>query len=142
MDAIHGVVVVTAPDMVSVIAAALLAHSPRSAMESRIGPTVTSYCACGAEIGEEPPLEWPAQNHAAHQARAVLAAITEASPANIRIIDTDSELQAAPVRIIVQAADGTVAARYDAERGVLFGDNRPFPWSVLRAPAVVLREAQ
>lgn len=65
----------------------------------------------------------------------------EAAPPAYRVIDTDAELQAAPDRIIVQAADGTVATRYDAECGVVFGYSRTFPWSVLRAPAVVLREA-
>lgn len=48
------------------------------------------------------------------------------------------DLSAAPVGTVVRAADGTIAARYDATRGVVFGDDRPFPWRILKAPAVVL----
>lgn len=43
-----------------------------------------------------------------------------------------------PAGTVVRAADGSIAARYDVERGVVFGDDRPFPWSVLRAPATIL----
>lgn len=47
-------------------------------------------------------------------------------------------LDEVPVGTVVRAADGTIAARYDHQRGVIFGDDRPFPWEVLQAPAVVL----
>ena len=51
---------------------------------------------------------------------------------------TQKDLDDAPVGTVVRAADGTIAARYDHQRGVIFGDDRPFPWEVLQAPAVVL----
>lgn len=51
---------------------------------------------------------------------------------------TDAEIAAVPTGTVVRAADGTIAARFDTERGVVFGDERPFAWNVLRAPALVL----
>lgn len=51
---------------------------------------------------------------------------------------TAEELAAAPRGTIVRAADDTIACRFDDQLGVVFGDDRPFPWSVLRAPAMVL----
>lgn len=47
-------------------------------------------------------------------------------------------LMTVPAGTVVRAVDGTIACRYDETRGVVFGDERPFPWTVLRAPAVVL----
>lgn len=60
----------TAPDMVSIIAAALRWHQ----IVSR------SNCACGQRLtfGPFKPLKTHDDAHAAHQARAVLAAISEA----------------------------------------------------------------
>lgn len=55
-----------------------------------------------------------------------------------RILKTDAELATVVRGTVVHAKDGTIACRYDAERGVVFGDERPFPWSLLRAPATVL----
>ncbi|TLF74078.1 hypothetical protein [Nocardia cyriacigeorgica] len=60
----------------------------------------------------------------------------------VRVIETDDELVAASHGIVVRAKDGTIAARFDQVHGVVFGDDRPFPWSVLRAPAVVLWEPE
>ena len=51
---------------------------------------------------------------------------------------TQDELAAVPHGTVVRCSDGTIAARYDDTRGVTFGDERPFPWAVLRAPAVQL----
>lgn len=45
----------------------------------------------------------------------------------------------APVRSVVfNHADGTIAARFDERHGVVFGDDRPFPWDVLRGPLTLL----
>ena len=45
----------------------------------------------------------------------------------------------APVRSVVfNQADGTIAARFDERHGVVFGDDRPFPWDVLRGPLTLL----
>lgn len=57
-----------------------------------------------------------------------------------RAIETDAELNDVPAGIVVRAKDGTIAARHPSGVGVVFGDDRPFPWSVLRAPATVLYE--
>ena len=53
-------------------------------------------------------------------------------------ITTAVQLDALPVGTVVRATDGTIACRYDQRLGVVFGDDRPFPWSVLKPPAVVL----
>ena len=58
------------------------------------------------------------------------------------VIEDQEELQQLPRGVVVRAKDGTIAARFDSEYGVVFGDDRPFPWSVLQAPAVVLWEAE
>lgn len=55
-----------------------------------------------------------------------------------RHLGTDAHVAAVPIGTVVRADDGTIAARFDTERGVVFGDERPFPWAVLRAPAIVL----
>jgi hypothetical protein len=51
---------------------------------------------------------------------------------------TDAEVQAAPLRSVLRVADGSIVARFDERYGVVFGDDRPFPWTVCRAPAIVL----
>lgn len=53
-------------------------------------------------------------------------------------ITTTTQLEAVPVGHVVRSAAGTIAARFDQDRGVVFGDNRPFPWIALELPATVL----
>jgi len=53
-------------------------------------------------------------------------------------ITTAEELDALPVGSVVRSAADTIAARYDSQRGVVFGDDRSFPWSNLNLPATVL----
>lgn len=53
-------------------------------------------------------------------------------------ITTTTQLEAVPVGHVVRSAAGTIAARFDQDRGVVFGDNRPFPWIALDLPATVL----
>ena len=53
-------------------------------------------------------------------------------------ITTTTQLEALPVGHVVRSAAGTIAARFDQDRGVVFGDNRPFPWIALELPATVL----
>lgn len=53
-------------------------------------------------------------------------------------IEDQAELMAVPRGTIVHASDGTIAARFNDEFGVVFGDERPFKWAVLTAPATVL----
>lgn len=56
----------------------------------------------------------------------------------IRELHTDAEVQAVPLRTVVRAHDGTIAARFDDEKGVVFGLAGYFPWNILRAPAQIL----
>lgn len=69
---------------------------------------------------------------AARLARELLTA------AKARRIETDAELHAVGRGVVVRAKDGTIAARFDERFGVVFGDDRPFSWSALHAPATVL----
>ncbi|CAN5734382.1 hypothetical protein BH09ACT7_BH09ACT7_45670 [soil metagenome] len=55
-----------------------------------------------------------------------------------RTISTVEELDRLPVGVVVRSAEGTIACRFDATRGVVFGDDRPFPWLRLASTARVL----
>ncbi|ANW63988.1 hypothetical protein BCA37_10630 [Mycobacterium sp. djl-10] len=54
------------------------------------------------------------------------------------MIDTTDDLYAVPRGAVVLSRAGTIAARFDATNGVVFGDDRPFPWRELALPVVVL----
>lgn len=54
------------------------------------------------------------------------------------VVSTSEALTAVPAGTGVASADGTIAARFDTDRGVVFGDDRPFLWDLLTTPAVVL----
>ncbi len=43
-----------------------------------------------------------------------------------------------PAGVIVQSADGTIACRHTRGVGVVFGDERPFPWDRLSLPITIL----
>lgn len=61
------------------------------------------------------------------------------SARRLDVIGSVDELGALPPESIVKTEDGTVACRfYDGVHGVLFGDDRPFKWSVLQPPALLL----
>lgn len=53
-------------------------------------------------------------------------------------ISTDEELDAVPVGAIVRSSAGTIACRFDSTHGVVFGDERPFPWRKLALDALLL----
>lgn len=53
-------------------------------------------------------------------------------------VTTPEQLAAVPVGAIVRSAAGTIACRYDATRGVIFGDDRSFPWHKLHLPCRIL----
>lgn len=55
-----------------------------------------------------------------------------------RIIETPGDLDRLPARSVVRSSAGTIAARFDGRNGVVFGDDRPFPWHQLALPATVL----
>jgi hypothetical protein len=57
---------------------------------------------------------------------------------NARIVSTHSEAAALPPRTVVSSAGGTIACRYDAGRGLVFGDERTFCWDVLELPLRIL----
>lgn len=54
------------------------------------------------------------------------------------LITTPEGREAVPVGTVIHSADGTIACRYDATRGVVFGDDRSFPWKILALPLTVL----
>ena len=53
-------------------------------------------------------------------------------------ITTAAGLDALPVGSVVLSAAGTIGCRYDETRGIVFGDDRCFPWGVLELPLAVL----
>jgi hypothetical protein len=53
-------------------------------------------------------------------------------------IDTKDQLYALPRAAVVISSAGTLAQRFDTDRGALFGDDRPVRWGDLTLPAVVL----
>lgn len=55
-----------------------------------------------------------------------------------RTISTVEELDRLPIGVVVRSAEGSIACRFDATRGVVFGDERPFPWLRLALTARVL----
>lgn len=86
------------------------------------------------EIAEDPWANWAA--HVPVDLAAELLALRKVQTA--RHIETNSELHAVEPGTVVRATDGTIAARFNKTHGVVFGDDRPFPWIVLRAPAEIL----
>lgn len=59
-------------------------------------------------------------------------------PSRGTLLTDQAQLAAVPPRSVVRAADGTLAARFSDELGAVSGHDRPFLWSVLRVPALVL----
>lgn len=57
-----------------------------------------------------------------------------------REVRTAAELDALRVGSVVRSSAGTIACKCEATRGVVFGDDRTFPWLKLAAPATVLHE--
>ncbi|WP_299091895.1 hypothetical protein [uncultured Microbacterium sp.] len=56
-------------------------------------------------------------------------------------ISTVAQLQDVPIGTIVRSAAGTIASRFDQDNGVVFGDDRPFPWEMLQLPVTVVLTA-
>lgn len=68
-----------------------------------------------------------------HLAKGAIQAI-----ADFRTVEDAADV---PVRAVAfNKADGSIVARFDEENGVVFGEDRPFPWSseYLRGPLVLL----
>ncbi|MFD6030496.1 hypothetical protein ACFWE5_07255 [Cellulosimicrobium funkei] len=55
-----------------------------------------------------------------------------------RTITTAAGRDGLPRCTVVYSADGTIAGRYDTDRGVVLGDERTFPWSMLQPPLRIL----
>jgi hypothetical protein len=55
-----------------------------------------------------------------------------------RTVRTVEDLDHVPARAIVRSEAGTIACRFDGRNGVVFGDDRPFPWHKLALPALLL----
>lgn len=69
---------------------------------------------------------------------AIADAILAAGYRKPRVVTTARELEAVPRGVVLRSKAGTIAARFDAVNGVVFGDDRPFPWGIVDLPAVVL----
>lgn len=55
-----------------------------------------------------------------------------------RTIETVEQLDAVPRGAIIRSDAGSIVCRYDAYHGVAFGEDRPFPWQILRLPALLV----
>lgn len=53
-------------------------------------------------------------------------------------IESAEELDRVPVGAVVRSSAGTIACRFDGRNGVVFGDDRPFPWHKLALPAQLI----
>jgi hypothetical protein len=89
-------------------------------------PPSPSISCAGCSVLSQTP-----QEHATHVETIWRAAHT---------ITAAEQLDALPAGTVVRSAAGTIAARFDATRGVVFGDDRPFPWQRLELDALVLWE--
>lgn len=54
------------------------------------------------------------------------------------VVTTEEDREALPAGIIVRSATGTIACRHFSGVGVIFGDERPFPWESLTLPLTVI----
>ena len=66
------------------------------------------------------------------------AAVTAYLAVTQPIVETVQALKDLPVGVVVRSAAGTIACRADESAGVVFGDERPFPWTSLMLPARVI----
>ncbi|APE09725.1 hypothetical protein BO226_11330 [Rhodococcus sp. 2G] len=71
-------------------------------------------------------------------AEEVADAILAAGYRKRRVVTTATELEAVPRGVVLRSKAGSIVARFDAVRGVVFGEGRPFPWGIVDLPAVVL----
>lgn len=101
------------PDLAEVLAA----HRPN------LISSVWDACQCGWV----PSLD--GHTLTAHQAQAWRDACT---------ITTVEDLDRVPSGAIVRSSAGSIACRFDGRNGVVFGDDRPFPWHRLAFPAILL----
>ena len=71
-------------------------------------------------------------------ARYVTAYIKALPVPAIQAVVSKQQLMELPVATIVRAFDGTVACRATVELGVVFGDERTFPWKILPLPVLIM----
>jgi hypothetical protein len=71
-------------------------------------------------------------------ARLVPELVTELKAARAEQTLDAAGLAAVPRGAVIRSVKGTIACRYDELLGVVFGDDRPFDWNRLTAPATLL----
>ena len=55
-----------------------------------------------------------------------------------QVVETVEGRDAIPVGTVVRSASGTIGCRYDGHRGLVFGEDVAFEWSLLALPLTVL----
>ena len=80
---------------------------------------VDSTCTCPSGDGS---LRWPCPQH----------------PPTPHVVETVEGRDAIPVGTVVRSASGTIGCRYDGHRGLVFGEDVAFEWSLLALPLTVL----
>ena len=84
-------------------------------------------------------IHYSRQSHNCHRCRSTAdAAITAYLAVTQPVVETVEELEGLEVGVVVRSAAGTIACRADESNGVVFGDERPFPWTSLMLPARVI----
>lgn len=74
-------------------------------------------------------------------AEAVRGLLSVKAPPEPVVVETVEARDALPAGTVVRSAAGTIACRHKSGVGVVFGDERPFDWSLLAAPLTVLTPA-
>ncbi|QRY43132.1 hypothetical protein JVX93_21550 [Mycolicibacterium boenickei] len=86
-------------------------------------------CSCG---------QWMDDNPGAQFSRSSFGEHVQAEWVKARTITNPLELDRIPAGSVVRSSSGTIAARFDGRNGVVFGDDRPFPWHALSLPVEIL----
>ncbi len=86
------------------------------------------------------PVESRLRLHADHSDDGVLMREAADTIEGLRpeVIETQFGLEAVAIGVVVRSSSGTIATRFDSTRGVIFGDDRSFPWKRLSLPVTVL----
>lgn len=87
-------------------------------------------CECGWEQGDDSGVGPFWRDHA------------DALWLEARTVRTAKDLAALPAGTVVRSKANSIACHFGEQRGVVFGDDRPFNWGNLRRPVVVLEHPE
>jgi len=108
--------------------------SARDQLVERVALAMTGRSGGWTKQDREPVSPLGADSHASIMIDLVREVLDAAYPQ----ITTVADREALSVGTVVRSAAGTIACRFDEERGVVFGMSLPFPWRTLQLPLTVL----